>query len=470
MKNTNNTFTIRIIYLILLIGFTLIPSNVFAANTAQEYPEYIIQQGDTLDLIARRFGISLDELQSINGLTDPNSINIGQRLIIPGLEGISGLLISETIQYGTSLKTLSRQYQTNLDNLIVLNHLTSPSETITGVDFLIPIRDGVEPLLPILTLNKGNTAIEAAIFTDISPWQLMNLNQTSGTWDIIPGETLYGIYQEEDENDHFQTGVTEISFNALPFVQGETMEIHIETDAIAEISGSFAGDPLVFLSENNTDYYMFYGIHAQADTGVFPLQINVNFSNGGEQAFNQLIFLEPGGYGAEYVTNVPDEYLDADGIAGEDEFLEPILNRVTTQRFWDGQFQYPVDEPCIGSSFGLRRDYNSGNYFYYHTGMDFPICTAQNWNVYATAAGQVVVAEELFVKGNALVIDHGWGVYSIYAHLSEFNVKVGDFVQPGDLIGLIGNTGRSAGPHLHFEIDILGTPVNPETWLQQEFP
>ncbi len=148
-------------------------------------------------------------------------------MIIPGLEGISGLLISETIQYGTSLKTLSRQYQTNLDNLIVLNHLTSPSETITGVDFLIPIRDGVEPLLPMLALNKGNTAIEAAILTDISPWQLINLNQTSGTWDIIPGEILYGIYQEGDVNDHFQTGVTEISFNALPFVQGETMEVHL---------------------------------------------------------------------------------------------------------------------------------------------------------------------------------------------------------------------------------------------------
>jgi murein DD-endopeptidase MepM/ murein hydrolase activator NlpD len=80
------------------------------------------------------------------------------------------------------------------------------------------------------------------------------------------------------------------------------------------------------------------------------------------------------------------------------------------------------------------------------------------------------MAEPLTVKGNAILIDHGWGVFSGYWHLSEFEVEVGDFVETGDLIGLIGNTGRSAGPHLHFEIDIHGTPINPQTWLTQSFP
>jgi murein DD-endopeptidase MepM/ murein hydrolase activator NlpD len=81
-----------------------------------------------------------------------------------------------------------------------------------------------------------------------------------------------------------------------------------------------------------------------------------------------------------------------------------------------------------------------------------------------------VLAEELTIKGKAILIDHGWGVFSGYWHMSEFNVSVGDFVKSGDLLGQIGNTGRSAGPHLHFEIDISGTPVNPMSWLSQEFP
>jgi murein DD-endopeptidase MepM/ murein hydrolase activator NlpD len=55
-------------------------------------------------------------------------------------------------------------------------------------------------------------------------------------------------------------------------------------------------------------------------------------------------------------------------------------------------------------------------------------------------------------------------------HLASFNVQEGDVVEPGQLIGIIGNTGRSTGPHLHFEVDIHGTPVNPLTWLRREFP
>ena len=135
----------------------------------------------------------------------------------------------------------------------------------------------------------------------------------------------------------------------------------------------------------------------------------------------------------------------------------------------EGRFQYPVDEPCLNSSFGQRRDYNNGGLFFYHTGIDFGVC-APNLNIYASAAGKVIFADELTIRGNAILIDHGWGVVSGYWHLSEFNVSEGAVVQAGDLIGQIGNTGRSAGPHLHFEIDIFGTPVNPLTWLEQAFP
>jgi murein DD-endopeptidase MepM/ murein hydrolase activator NlpD len=68
------------------------------------------------------------------------------------------------------------------------------------------------------------------------------------------------------------------------------------------------------------------------------------------------------------------------------------------------------------------------------------------------------------------VIDHGLGVYSIYMHMAKFNVEEGQMIKQGDLLGEIGNTGRSVGPHLHFEIDINGIPVNPLTWLNRVFP
>jgi murein DD-endopeptidase MepM/ murein hydrolase activator NlpD len=182
-----------------------------------------------------------------------------------------------------------------------------------------------------------------------------------------------------------------------------------------------------------------------------------------------MVLVASGNYGNDAMIVVEDIYVDPETIAEEDEIVNNILTQYTSERYWDGGFQYPVDEPFINGYFGQRRNYNDGALYYYHTGIDFEV-RAPNLNIYAPAAGEVVLVEEMVVRGNAILIDHGWGVYSGYWHLKEFNVEVGDFVQPGDLLGIIGDTGRSLGPHLHFEIDISGIPVNPETWLNQVFP
>jgi murein DD-endopeptidase MepM/ murein hydrolase activator NlpD len=76
----------------------------------------------------------------------------------------------------------------------------------------------------------------------------------------------------------------------------------------------------------------------------------------------------------------------------------------------------------------------------------------------------------LFVRGGVIVIDHGWGVYTAYDHLSESFVQVGDNVQPGQLIGLGGATGRTTGPHLHWEVWVGGVQVNPVDWLERTYP
>jgi murein DD-endopeptidase MepM/ murein hydrolase activator NlpD len=91
-------------------------------------------------------------------------------------------------------------------------------------------------------------------------------------------------------------------------------------------------------------------------------------------------------------------------------------------------------------------------------------------NIYASAPGTVIFAGPLEIKGGFTVIDHGWGIYSGYAHQSEFFVKPGDWVEAGQLIGIIGNTGRSIGPHLHWEIWVNGVPVDPLDWVDRVFP
>ena len=146
------------------------------------------------------------------------------------------------------------------------------------------------------------------------------------------------------------------------------------------------------------------------------------------------------------------------------------LTQTGPERRWGTMMSYPVDEPYIVSGFGNRRTYNNGVFSNYHSGIDFGVYTANNINIYAAADGTVLFASELPIHGNYTVIDHGWGVYTSYSHQSQLLVTPGQEVKRGDLIGLIGNTGRSVGPHLHWEVIIHSVYVNPITWLNTQFP
>jgi murein DD-endopeptidase MepM/ murein hydrolase activator NlpD len=456
-----------ILLVVLMIGLTANPGVAMNAHQASG-PTYIVQAGDTLNEIAIRFGVSNEEILSANAITDPNSLFIGQSIIIPGLEGITGVLTSEVLPLGTSLSQLTRQYRLRQSDLILLNRLTSPSEMIAGISIIVPINETQYQLEPILPLRPGESTLEAAILAGISPWTLVDQNQNKSTWGLLTGEPLFASIDPE-WFDSEPPKTVEITVNQLPIIQGETLVLEIRTHEPMEIHGSFNEEPLSFFANDGEGYISFHGIYALAEPGVYPLRINAESENGNRLDFEQLVLLSSGFYGNEWVTIEDEIYLDVEKIAEEDATLQPFLDQVTPQRYWEGRFQYPVDEPCFNSPFGLRRNYNDGLFFYYHNGLDFRVC-AQNLNIYAPAAGVVLVAEALFTKGNAIYIDHGWGVISGYVHLEEILVKVGDFVQPGDLIGIIGNTGRSAGPHLHFEINVSGTPVNPQTWLNQTFP
>jgi murein DD-endopeptidase MepM/ murein hydrolase activator NlpD len=147
---------------------------------------------------------------------------------------------------------------------------------------------------------------------------------------------------------------------------------------------------------------------------------------------------------------------------------------ITAEKNWDGVLLSPIalPSPCgYTSYFGERRSYNGSAYNYFHTGLDF----CYNYNndvneVYAPAAGKVVFAGELTVRGNATMIDHGWGVYTGYMHQDEIFVKEGDLVDSGQVIGTVGGTGRVNGPHLHFEVWVGGVQVDPLDWLERPYP
>ena len=141
----------------------------------------------------------------------------------------------------------------------------------------------------------------------------------------------------------------------------------------------------------------------------------------------------------------------------EAQRLREIYSTVTPGKLWQGQFRIPLDGVTSGKNFGRRRVLN-GEPSSPHTGVDFPAPTGTP--VHAAQAGRVVLAEPLYFAGNTVVVDHGLGVYTLYGHLSEIAVKVGDDLSSGAILGKVGATGRVTGPHLHWGLTITRAHVN----------
>jgi murein DD-endopeptidase MepM/ murein hydrolase activator NlpD len=120
----------------------------------------------------------------------------------------------------------------------------------------------------------------------------------------------------------------------------------------------------------------------------------------------------------------------------------------------------------INNEFGFRRNPFGGRTYEFHPGMD--IDGERGDLINATAAGTISKAGWQGGYGNMVEIDHGNGLITRYGHMSKLNVEVGDSVTRGQLIGFIGSTGRSTGPHLHYELRLNDHPINPRRFLPPE--
>jgi murein DD-endopeptidase MepM/ murein hydrolase activator NlpD len=120
----------------------------------------------------------------------------------------------------------------------------------------------------------------------------------------------------------------------------------------------------------------------------------------------------------------------------------------------------------INNEFGFRRNPFGGRAYEFHPGMD--IDGERGDQVVAPANGTIIWAGYKGGYGNMVEIDHGNGLTTCYGHMSKIEAEVGESVTRGQLIGLIGSTGRSTGPHLHFEVRLNEKPINPRHFLPPE--
>ncbi len=142
----------------------------------------------------------------------------------------------------------------------------------------------------------------------------------------------------------------------------------------------------------------------------------------------------------------------------ERQRLRAIYATISPERLWDGRFRYPLEGVTTGGNFGKRRILN-GKAGSPHGGVDFP--ASAGTPVYAAQRGRVVLAEPLYFSGNTVVVDHGLGLYTFYAHFESIAVQAGERVDTGGLLGKVGATGRVTGPHLHWGVTVNRARANP---------
>ncbi len=141
---------------------------------------------------------------------------------------------------------------------------------------------------------------------------------------------------------------------------------------------------------------------------------------------------------------------------------EAIYAAISNEMLWKESFKIPIPGET-GTNFGHRRIFN-GQTRAPHSGADLHAATGTP--IHATNRGRVVLAKDLFFTGNTVILDHGLGVYSLYAHLSRIDVKRGTMVSSGQVLGLAGATGRVTGPHLHWGMRVQGARVDPFTLVE----
>ncbi|MFA9406235.1 MAG: LysM peptidoglycan-binding domain-containing protein [Anaerolineales bacterium] len=439
-------------------------------------PVYIVQAGDTLTAIATRFGTSVDEIMALNGITDASLLFVGMELIIPGFEGLSGVLTNHEIALGENLESLAYKFNLPPEVIIRLNRIVHPHKLYVGQEIvLIEGGSGGENGFSYPEFWMASSAEEGrlsiALTHDVNPWSIDYASgQPNRMWSVAgsPFQNMEG----EAGSDLFPGIIEEIAITPSTIEQGNTETIHVRTRTAANLEGRLGEYVLEFFPNSEIGgYNALQGIHALEEPGLYDLEIVVRSTDTDAivSTFIQPIEIFEGDYGFQRINGVPTETIDPANTVPEQDLVEEQLAPVSEERLWEGAFDYPSQyytEKFL-STYGLRRSYNNDSYFYYHTGLDF---YGFGIPIYAPADGRVAFTGSLIVRGDTTYIDHGWGVYSGYFHQSEIYVAESEMVERGQMIGKVGGSGRATGPHLHWEIWVGGVPVDPLDWVEMEFP
>jgi hypothetical protein len=211
------------------------------------------------------------------------------------------------------------------------------------------------------------------------------------------------------------------------------------------------------------------GVDLDVKPGEYKVDVSYKFNDGHVEKRDEMIAVQPTEYPTTQLT-VEEKYVelnpkDLARANREAKEINTIYASTMKEMLWTTPFTIPIPGETSGRNFGHRRVFN-GEPRAPHNGAD--LRAAKGTPIHSSNRGRVVLAKNLFFTGNTVIVDHGLGVILLYAHLSRIDVKVGQIVENGQVLGLSGATGRVTGPHLHWGLRIQGARVDPFALVQMK--
>lgn len=194
------------------------------------------------------------------------------------------------------------------------------------------------------------------------------------------------------------------------------------------------------------------------------MRVAVTFDDGSTHRTRTDMQVRSAGFKKEYIQLTPKKYSLSQNKpkrSNENQILGKGFRTITAKRQYDGAFIWPT-KGRFSSEFGVQRVYNNRP-GWAHAGID--IAAVKGTSVVASQRGTIMLAERFAVHGNTVLIDHGWGIITVYNHLDELRTTTGAVVDVGEEIGTVGSTGVATGDHLHFGVSVQNVRVEPRGFV-----
>jgi murein DD-endopeptidase MepM/ murein hydrolase activator NlpD len=248
----------------------------------------------------------------------------------------------------------------------------------------------------------------------------------------------------------------------LTAIPGQAVYLNVPERAGVEAVSVVFENQQVQLADAEDGWFALLGVDLDVKPGSYPVQLSYEFQDGETETAELALLVLPKDYPTTKLEVAP-KYVELSNenqtrSANERVQIRQAYAETRIRPYWSDGFIIPIPGVEGGRNFGHRRVFN-GQPRAPHSGADLTATTGTE--ILAANSGKVLLTGDFFFNGQAVFIDHGMGVLTMYLHLSEILVEAGQILEQGEIVGLAGATGRVTGAHLHWGAKVGGARVDP---------